>query len=246
MSDGAVEGPTPPLEPQQREGRPRPWGLRPALAGFVIGIVGSITLGGFWIAVTGDEGLGLAAVSLIGLWIGTAGTPLWLSRRRGTGSLATDFDLRIVPRDVPVGIAAGVAVQIVVVPLLYLPIERLFPKVAKELSEPARELANEARSGIAFAVLAVLVVVGAPLVEELFFRGFLQGVVARLWGTRIAIASSALAFGLAHFQVIQFPALFALGLVLGTLFHRRGRLGSSIVAHSTFNAITMAVLWATR
>lgn len=227
--------------------RPEPrWGWRQAVVGYVVGLAGSIVLGGVWIGVTGDEGLGLAAASLVGLWIGLLGMPLWLSRKRGSGSLADDFGLRITPPDVPVGIAAGIGVQVVLVPLLYLPLERLFPRVAKELSQPARELAHQARSSLAFAVLAALVVIGAPLAEELFFRGLLQGVVNRRRSAPVAVVCSAVAFGLAHFQVVQLPALIVLGLVLGTLFHRRGRLGASIVAHSTFNAITMAVLWVSR
>jgi len=239
VTDGEAQDLEPAAEP------PR-WGLRPTILGYVIGLAGSIVLGGVWIGSTGDEGLGLAAASLVGLWIGLLGTPLWLSRTRGSRSLARDFGLRITGRDVPVGIAAGVAVQLVLVPLIYVPLERLFPRAAKDLSQPARELAHQARSSVAFAVLAVLVVVGAPIAEELFFRGLLQGVLARRRAAPVAIACSAVAFGLAHFQVIQFPALVALGLVLGTLVHRRGRLGPSIVAHSTFNAITMAVLWASR
>jgi uncharacterized protein len=241
VTDDEVQGPAPSDEPA-----PPPWGLRPVIVGLLVGLAGSIVLGGLWIALSGDEGLGLAAVSLVGLWIGTGGTPLWLSRTRGSGSLARDFGLRFAPVDVPVGIASGVAVQILLVPLIYLPLEQLFPRVARELSQPARELAAQARSGVAFAVLALLVVIGAPVVEELFFRGLLQGVVSRRRGPVVAIVSSAVAFGLAHFQVVQLPALVALGLVLGWLFHRRGRLGPSIVAHSAFNAMTMAFLWAAR
>ena len=45
-----------------------------------------------------------------------------------------------------------------------------------------------------------------------------------------------------HFQLQQFPALFAFGLVLGVLAHRTGRLGANIATHMAFNATTVVTL----
>ena len=50
---------------------------------------------------------------------------------------------------------------------------------------------------------------------------------------------SAVAFGLAHYELVQLPALIVLGLVLGWLAVRTGRLGPSIWAHAAFNGLAI-------
>ena len=62
----------------------------------------------------------------------------------------------------------------------------------------------------------------------------------------LCVAGSAVAFGLAHFEVLQFPALFALGIVLGAVAVRTGRLGPGMFAHATFNAVVVIALAVTR
>lgn len=55
---------------------------------------------------------------------------------------------------------------------------------------------------------------GAPIVEEIIFRGLiLRGLEP--WGKRFAIVASSLLFGLFHGNLIQSPYAFVVGLVLG-------------------------------
>ncbi|MEY2447361.1 MAG: protease family protein, partial [Acidimicrobiaceae bacterium] len=49
-------------------------------------------------------------------------------------------------------------------------------------------------------------------------------------------------FGAAHFEPLQFPALFAFGLVAAGLATRTGRLGPGMWAHVAFNAVAVAGL----
>jgi membrane protease YdiL (CAAX protease family) len=58
----------------------------------------------------------------------------------------------------------------------------------------------------------------------------------------VATIGSAVAFGLAHFELLQLAALILFGLVLALLAERTGRLGPGIVAHATFNAATVLTL----
>ena len=94
-------------------------------------------------------------------------------------------------------------------------------------------------------LLVLLVVVGAPIVEE-FFRGFLMGALERTSGKAWALWISALLFGAGHFEPLQTAALVLFGLVVGYLVQRYDRLGPSIFAHMGFNAVTIAVLLAQR
>ncbi|MGH9281658.1 MAG: lysostaphin resistance A-like protein, partial [Acidimicrobiales bacterium] len=210
-------------------------------AGFFI----SLFVGGLYVAVTGEDdvSLGLTVVSLIGQWTGLLGAVLLASRRKGSGDLAHDFGLRVEPADIGLGVLAGVVGQLVVVPLLYLPLDLL--GFDFDVSEEARDVLDRA-SGPGLALLAVCIVIVAPIAEELFFRGLLLRAAERRFGGGPAVAVSAVVFGLTHFQPLQLMGLVAFGVVLGVLARRSGRLGSALVAHVAFNATTVALLVASR
>jgi membrane protease YdiL (CAAX protease family) len=220
------------------------WGLGDAAIGYVVGFFASAVAASVWATASGNprsSTLGTTAAGLIGLWVGLAGAPLLSSRFKGTRSLTLDFGLRMRLLDIPVGLGLGLVCQVVVSDLLYLPLRFTDPNLERQLSRPAQQLTGLAH-GSAVAFLAVLVVVCAPVVEELFFRGLLLRSLARRFGNRWAVVGSALLFGLAHFEPLQFPALVAFGLVLGVVAVRTGRLGPGIFAHAGFNAFTVAYL----
>jgi membrane protease YdiL (CAAX protease family) len=79
--------------------------------------------------------------------------------------------------------------------------------------------------------------VGAPLVEELFFRGLLfRALLGRApVPVPVAVVVSALLFALAHFEAVQFAGLAVFGVVLALLAWRTGRLMPGIGAHAAFN-----------
>jgi membrane protease YdiL (CAAX protease family) len=85
-------------------------------------------------------------------------------------------------------------------------------------------------------------VVGAPLAEEVFFRGFVQRAAVARIGRVAGIIGTAALFGLVHYQLEQLVALVVFGVVLGVLADRTGRLGPSIITHMAFNATTVVNL----
>lgn len=101
--------------------------------------------------------------------------------------------------------------------------------------------AEFARPG--FWAVVVAITVGAPLAEEIVFRGYLQGALQRPLGNGGAIAASAVVFGLAHGASYAFP-IGVLGLLFGWLAVHRG-LGAAMLAHALHNGLTVAVtvLW---
>lgn len=240
MSNGIA--PEPDLGPAEAEhDAPRSWGLGQVLAGFFVALFGSSLLGVAWLAVTGGSDLGLAglAVAQIGLWAGFLGSPWYASRRKGSGSLARDFGLVTRARDAVIGIPTGLACQFGLVPLVYLPLSRFVD--TSELDRPVRELVSKA-PGWSFLALAAAVVLGAPLIEELFYRGLMLRAFEHRVGPVPALFASSVWFGATHFQPLQFPALAAFGAVLAWLTLRTGRLGPAIWAHVSFNAATMILL----
>jgi membrane protease YdiL (CAAX protease family) len=165
--------------------------------------------------------------------------------------LKDDFGLVFKWSDLPFGIAIGLFSQYVLALVLELPLYPFVPHLFHRLSAPAHSL-TAGESGIDLALIGVLVCVGSPFVEELFFRGlFLRGLlgVARdrlSWSAVPAVLASAgvcgVVFGLVHFEALELLALSGFGVVLALVACATGRLGPGIVAHVTFNALTFIAL----
>ncbi|MGB1071066.1 MAG: lysostaphin resistance A-like protein, partial [Planctomycetota bacterium] len=86
-------------------------------------------------------------------------------------------------------------------------------------------------------LIMVNVVVMAPWVEELLFRGLL---FRWLLGYRSVLASAILSgvfFGVIHDALTSIVPIACLGVALAWLYHRTGSLLTSIVFHTVFNAI---------
>lgn len=186
--------------------------------------------------------IGEVALLQVPLWLGLLGVPLLATRFRGNGP-RRDLGLWSTLGDVPVGLAIGVVCQLVLVPLVTLPIFIFTDTDQEALEAPARELTDKAE-GPGVLILVLVVVVAAPLAEEVFFRGMLQRTLARRLPIWPAMLITSVLFGVSHFQALQLPALAAFGLVLSVLAHRTGRLGRSIWAHVGFNATTVVALLA--
>jgi hypothetical protein len=125
------------------------------------------------------------------------------------------------------------------------PVLQLLGKDSDDLEKPARELADKAH-GPGVLLLVLVVVVGAPLIEELFFRGLTLRSVTRRFGAPAGVVGSAVLFGLTHFEPLQLPALVVFGLLAAFLARRSGRLGPAIWAHVAFNLTAVIQLLADR
>lgn len=201
----------------------------------------SVVTVGVWSTVTGREaGLGAFVAAQVGLWAGFVGIPLLVTRVKGAGSMAHDFGWRFSLRDAVIGIPLGVGCQLLLVPALFA-LMSVFVSV-DSASGPAARISDLADTWASGALLVLSVVVGAPLAEELYFRGLLlRGLEARR-GTVIAVVGSSIVFGASHFQPLQFVPLAAFGAVLAVATVRTGRLGLAAWTHMAFNATTLVVL----
>lgn len=231
--------------------------------GFILGqlIGGAVILGGGWdfdVAaalgsdlgrVAGQFGLGqpldhnripmlvLLAVN-IPLWAGFVGVP-WLATRFRDLDWRRDLGWGMRLIDVPVGLAVGLVTQLLVVPLLYWPLSDVIDQ--QDLEEPARNLIAIANTPLDITALVLMVVVGAPLAEEIVFRGLLfRGILdmerSSRWALPLAVVASAAIFGASHLQFLQFPGLFVIGAIAALGLHTTGRLGTAIWIHVGFNA----------
>ena len=86
-----------------------------------------------------------------------------------------------------------------------------------------------------------LVVIVAPVVEEVVFRGVLQGAFAGQWDRRVAIVLAAALFALYHMTLWLFLPLFALGIACGWLAHTRRTLLPAISLHGAYNVLPVVL-----
>jgi membrane protease YdiL (CAAX protease family) len=177
----------------------------------------------------------LVASSVFG-WLFLAGVPWFATTAKGNGP-AVDLGLRFRPTDL-LAFPLGVALQAAVIPLLYWPLLEVLDRTTDDVSEEARQL-TDAASGAGVLVLVLIVCVGAPVAEELFYRGLLLRSVEKRFSLAAAAVAATLVFGAAHFQGIQLPALLVFGAVATVLTVRSGRLGPAILCHAGFNAWTV-------
>lgn len=105
-------------------------------------------------------------------------------------------------------------------------------------------------------VSAVGIVLISPVLEELFFRGLFQRLLAAELTPRtrwLAVLVTAFLFALSHLflgsattslgGVQVFLTTFGLGLLTGTLVAMTNRIGGAIVAHVLFNAVAVVATW---
>lgn len=226
------------------------WGLGDA----VIGLLVAWTAGAIGLTVVlalsdtkdpADLSLPMLALTYPPLWLGFVGAPVVAARLKGNGWVQ-DFGARVRPTDIPLGIACGVAAQLVLVPLISWPVVKLSGSSWSDLEKPARDLADKAVGPGGAALFFLIVAIGAPLAEELFFRGLWQRSAIRRLGTWGGLALASVVFAATHFEPLQFPALIGAGAVFGYLAIRTGRLGPSVAAHMAFNATSVvSLLWLT-
>jgi len=86
----------------------------------------------------------------------------------------------------------------------------------------------------------------APLLEELFFRGFLYPVLVRRFGIAIAVLTTAAAFSLIHAPQLgrawgPVLVIFMVGLALTVARALTKSVGASLIIHMAYNA-TLSVL----
>ncbi len=232
------------LLPASHRGRTEEARTWPAWLAFV-GWVSAVSLAAFGstlaiVAGASDGGSVSLLMGQVGLWTGFVATAVVASRGFGSGKVRADFGFFITLADIAKSVLIGVAVQILVIPGIYLPL--IAAGVELDVSGPAealfRDIAGPQKIAIAAGVIAV-----APAAEELLFRGVLLGGLVRNIGDRGAVWVSAAVFAGSHFQVVQFPGLLAIGLTLAWLARSTGGLAAPIWAHAAFNATTVALLW---
>jgi membrane protease YdiL (CAAX protease family) len=174
------------------------------------------------------------AISGVIFYVITLGIVLWIANGIPRGKLG----LRR-PGSWPraIGLALAVLIALLVAEAL---LESVLHATREQGLEPPRWEPDKA---VPFALNAAVVVIAAPIVEELTFRGLGIAVLSR-WGSLLALVGTSVAFAAAHGLVNGFPALFLFGAAVAFLRLRTGSLYPGMLLHGTFNALALAVAFA--
>ena len=107
---------------------------------------------------------------------------------------------------------------------------------------------QDERSLFAHIALGLTIVVAAPIVEELFFRGMLQRALNNSFGWKLALAVQAFVFSLVHVDpflgagnVGLLVAIGVSGVAFGWAANRYRSLGPGIAAHAISNAVAFTL-----
>lgn len=117
--------------------------------------------------------------------------------------------------------------------------------VMERIGIPAQEqpwLANLVDSPAFWAVMP-LIVIGAPVGEEVFFRGLVLRRLRTSFGVFISATVSSAIFAGIHFNPSATPIYFLYGVLLALSYLKTRTLIAPIVAHATINAVGLAGLW---
>lgn len=101
-----------------------------------------------------------------------------------------------------------------------------------------------------FLIAILSIIVLAPVLEELLFRGFLQNWLKRYLGRIGSITATAFIFASFHYSMSQgignlsiIGSLFILAFFLGFIYEREQNLLASITLHAAFNSISTLSLF---
>jgi CAAX protease family protein len=256
------------VEPGQRGARgpgadspgargPGQWLPPKVLAWLLPGLLAALVLSSIGVAI--GEGLTGSSSSAVtdllgeaGLWAAMFGTAFLVSRRYGTGRLRQDFGLAWTRKDVLWAALAAVSALIV----SELVVEAFAG--TKFSGSNTQIITQQQGHEVGLVLVGLLVAVGAPFFEELFFRGYLriacQQALKQLFGESRPNLSAhggvwlqAVLFGFAHFgeasklsgNLSVVSAMFGVGLVLGYTARLTGRLGAGMLAHGAFNVLAL-------
>ena len=97
-------------------------------------------------------------------------------------------------------------------------------------------------------LIAVFSTTLGPLMEELFFRGFLYPVLKRSLGVFAAVVATALPFGLMHaaqygYSWASVLLIFIVGVVLAVVREKKNSLGAAFLVHAAYNGTIILLLF---
>ena len=207
------------------------WGMGDAIISLVGAIGFSLVIGLVLMSqnIDPENGWGLI-IAFSAPWLALAGWPILATTLKGNGP-KLDLGLSAPRTHLRLGFVAGLA-SLITASLMAVVVTRF----TGPLSSAAGDVGLN-QTGIVLVLFVFMAMFGAPIVEEIAFRGMLYGALAKAHiNEHLVVVITALVFALFHFEPKRFLILFVIGIILGEVRRRTGSTSAAIVAHIVNNA----------
>lgn len=215
------------------------WGAWDVAGGLAIAILSLLVLQALVVLIAGTEGLDSSIGQQLALSIALVGVAAGFAYAgRDRLPIAAQLGLRRFGWK-------GLGLALLGL-LIYFGVAILFANLIAEPDQEdlARDLGSD--QGVAGTIVAGVSIIGvAPLVEELFFRGFVYGGLRQSIPSWAALLLSGLLFGSLHLAAGNIAVgivLSILGVILAALYEYTGSLGPPILVHMVNNAFAFSTL----
>ena len=188
-----------------------------------------------WFFGPDPSGMSFGAQILIATLLGT-GIPCWIvylirKKKTNIGSFnLTIENRRIIPLIVLVAIPLNLGIAGPLIELV--PMTDFFREMIREM---VLEMASD--QGL---LMFIALVIAAPILEELIFRGVMLDGLLRIYSPTKAVIVSSLLFGLIHLNPAQFVGGALVGGFMGWVYVHTRSVLATILIHASFNLTAFA------
>lgn len=163
-----------------------------------------------------------------------------ISRHNQVPSEALGLDTKGLKKNIIPAIVAGILI-IPVVAIIGAIWTALLQALKLDVSDQEIvEILKKASSPELIIVVIFTSVILAPVIEEIFFRGFIYRVIKKHTGVISATLITGFLFGMAHGALASIVPLSIFGMFVCYIYERSGKLWVPMIAHAIFN--TSAVI----
>jgi len=144
-------------------------------------------------------------------------------------------------------ILSGITAYVFILPILVvtLILSMLFLDAIgyKPPPQPVFEMFFEEKRSNVILFFTIFVSILGPVIEEMFFRGFLYSAARKRFGIIVGVLLSSILFSALHTNIVGFLPILILGVLMAFLYEITGSLVASISVHILHNSIIVCLVF---
>ncbi|MBU1912701.1 MAG: CPBP family intramembrane metalloprotease [Candidatus Omnitrophica bacterium] len=141
------------------------------------------------------------------------------------------------------GITAYVFILPILISVLILSMLFLNSIGYKFQAQPVFDMFLEEKRSNVILFLTIFVSILGPIIEEIFFRGFLYSAVRKRFGVLSGVLLSAALFSMLHTNIAGFAPIMILGILMAFLYETTGSLIAPMAVHILHNSIIVGFVF---
>ena len=107
------------------------------------------------------------------------------------------------------------------------------------LTAEAEQVETITRGQLLLSITVVVIL--APIFEELFFRGLFYPALRRSLGPTLAIVIDGIIFGALHMRYLSIVSLILVGMILAYVYEKTESLYAPMLTHALYNGVVVAI-----